>query len=488
MNAPFRPLALASLLLSSGACLDLITVIPDDFEVMPAGVDAGGGRADGGADLLGDASVRPPIGGDVGDPQVFDAGASPSPRVPQLNAPCSDSAQAGDLSVCQRFNLGIENEASSGGAASERGTLTYRDISQNNQALDLSREGHVRVVSAQAQYQDSFTLAIRVQAEAFRATETLFSSQTRDADRKNWGPFQLVLVEGRPVLEWGDGGRLEALAPLTRQRWAHIMAVYNPSGPDARKMRLYVDGALQGAAAVDARLLQRLSLETFYDGVGAQLEWDNTRLQPFRPFGGLIDDLRVWSSPLIDADLAAEAGQWVEDFEAADLEGWSCLEMAGIDRVDVNGGGRAAEINQHCERVYFAAPQRVARVSLSLQMLDQMPSSDEDFRLRLFNTATNAEVVLGYSVDSAQFTLNGVAGSDCAFDDQGQAPRLHLSFTWGDEPMVELSCDADNTSTVDVRLTGEGWSGVNGMTFGVPESMAPPVRVDDISWRMIPLP
>ena len=121
-------------------------------------------------------------------------------------------------------------------------------------------------------------------------------------------------------------------------------------------------------------------------------------------------------------------------------------------------------------------------------MPGQAPSSDEDFRLRLFNTATNAEVVLGYSVYSAQFTLNGVAGSDCAFDGQGQAPRLHLSFTWGDEPMAELSCDADNTSTVDVRLRGEGWSGLNGMTFGVPESMAPPVQVDDISWRMIPLP
>ena len=487
MNAPLRPLALAALLLSSGACLDLITVIPDDFEVVPAGADAGG-PADGGADLLGDASVRPPIGGDVGDPQVFDAGASPSPRVPQLNAPCSDSAQAGDLSVCLRFNRGLENEAAGGGAASEHGTLDYAVDRQGNEVVVLTGAGHVRVASAQALYRDGFTLAMRVQADALQATQTLFSSQTRDADRKDWGPFQLVLVEGRPVLEWGDESQLRALAPLTSRRWAHLMAVYHPNGPGARTMRLYVDGALQGAAAVDTTLLERLTLETFYDGVGAQLAWDNTQLQPIRPFGGVIDDLRVWSSPLIDADLAAEAGQWVEDFEAGDLTGWSCFNSEGIDRVNVIGGGRAAQINQLCERVYFAAPQRVARVSLSLQMPGQAPSSDEDFRLRLFNTATNAEVVLGYSVYSAQFTLNGVAGSDCAFDGQGQAPRLHLSFTWGDEPMAELSCDADNTSTVDVRLTGEGWSGVNGMTFGLPESMAPPVQVDDISWRMIPLP
>ena len=487
MNALPRPLALASLLLSTSACFDLITVIPDDFEVVGEGVDAGG-PADGGADLLGDASVRPPIGGDVGDPQAFDAGPTPPPRVPQLNAPCSDSAQAGDLSVCLRFNSSVVNEAAGGGAASEYGTLTYQDISQDNQALDLSRGGHVRVASAQDRYRDGFTLAMRVQANQLGGTQRLFSAQTRDPDGQDRGPFQLVLVEGRPQLEWGDGPQIGALAQLSTDEWAHVMAVYDPNAQDAHKMRLYVDGALQGAAVVQTPLQQRLSLDSYFDGVGAQLAWDNTQLQPFRPFGGVIDDLRVWSSPLIDADLAAEAGQWVEDFEADDLEGWSCFEMAGIDRVDVIGGGRAAQINQLCERVYFAAPQRVARVSLSLQMLGQTPSSDQDFRLRLFNTATNAEVVLGYSVYSAQFTLNGVAGSDCAFDDQGQAPRLHLSFTWGDEPMAELSCDADNTSTVDVRLTGEGWSGVNGMAFGVPESMALPVQVDDINWRMIPLP
>ena len=65
------------------------------------------------------------------------------------------------------------------------------------------------------------------------------------------------------------------------------------------------------------------------DAVGAQLAWDNTQLQPIRPFGGVIDDPRVWSSPLIDADLAAEAGQWVEDFEAGDLTGWSCFRWRG---------------------------------------------------------------------------------------------------------------------------------------------------------------
>ncbi|MEE3098259.1 MAG: hypothetical protein VX463_00685, partial [Pseudomonadota bacterium] len=187
MNAPLRPLALAALLLSSGACLDLITVIPDDFEVVPAGPDAGG-PADGGADLLGDASVRPPIGGDVGDPQVFDAGASPSPRVPQLNAPCSDSAQAGDLSVCLRFNRGLENEAAGGGAASEHGTLDYAVDRQGNEVVVLTGAGHVRVASAQALYRDGFTLAMRVQADALQATQTLFSSQTRDADGKDLGP------------------------------------------------------------------------------------------------------------------------------------------------------------------------------------------------------------------------------------------------------------------------------------------------------------
>ena len=76
-------------------------------------------------------------------------GRAPRRASPQLNAPCSDSAQAGDLSVCLRFNRGLENEAAGGGAASEHGTLDYAVDRQGNEVVVLTGGGHVRVASAQ---------------------------------------------------------------------------------------------------------------------------------------------------------------------------------------------------------------------------------------------------------------------------------------------------------------------------------------------------
>ena len=72
-------LILAALTLVHSACLDLITVIPDDFEVVSAATDAGQALPDAGV-TAGDTGAGRDAGARLdggGQPPVRDAGAPP---------------------------------------------------------------------------------------------------------------------------------------------------------------------------------------------------------------------------------------------------------------------------------------------------------------------------------------------------------------------------------------------------------------------------
>ena len=86
-------------------------------------------------------------------------------------------------------------------------------------------------------------------------------------------------------------------APPELEVWTHLAAVYDVA---AGKLRLYVNGALQGEADGPATPWAAAGPTLVGCAGSVTNRWD--------PWGGVVDDVRVWSSTLDPdriADLAA---------------------------------------------------------------------------------------------------------------------------------------------------------------------------------------
>jgi hypothetical protein len=97
-----------------------------------------------------------------------------------------------------------------------------------------------------------------------------------------------------------NGGYVVGTADLRDGQWHHVAAVMVDDGsPDAAEIALYVDGVREVLSAIDSQ-----AINTAADGVLriGEAPWH------YRPFTGQIDDLRVYSRALSQAELANLAG------------------------------------------------------------------------------------------------------------------------------------------------------------------------------------
>ena len=97
-----------------------------------------------------------------------------------------------------------------------------------------------------------------------------------------------------------NGGYQVGSTDVRDDEWHHVAAVLDSDGtPDATEIALYVDGILE---ANSATLDEPINTAAGVVRIGLA-PWHN------RPFNGLIDDVRIYSRPLSNAELAGLAGR-----------------------------------------------------------------------------------------------------------------------------------------------------------------------------------
>ncbi len=159
---------------------------------------------------------------------------------------------------------------------------------KSGQALALGGKGHVVVPGS-----EKLAFVKGLSIEAWVRPERLVAG--RIVDRSTPGSsddFCLDTHPGDAVRFITPGGTLSAPKALETGRWTHVIAVCDP---DASELAIYLDGRL--AAASQAGRIAGFGAKHPMR-IGADTEGNNR-------FAGLVDEVRLYDVPLLNADAAA---------------------------------------------------------------------------------------------------------------------------------------------------------------------------------------
>ncbi|MFG2084989.1 LamG-like jellyroll fold domain-containing protein [Spirillospora sp. NPDC048824] len=212
-----------------------------------------------------------------------------------------------------------------GRSASVRGSATLGDAGKNGTALTLDGvDGYAESTLPIVDTTGSFTVSAWAKPTQHRQGELLAQSGTSQSG------FVLGMhANGAAIFEWptvddnnGGGTWQWAVddAPLPLGQWSHLTGVYDKA---AGQMRLYVNGQLQATASGVTPLEAHGALQigrSLYNGWFVN-HWP-----------GSIDDVRVFTQPLSDAQAQQLAGGTVPSGTGL-VAHWNMDEAAGKSRV-----------------------------------------------------------------------------------------------------------------------------------------------------------
>ena len=106
------------------------------------------------------------------------------------------------------------------------------------------------------------------------------------------GRFTFNVLWGNTLRIEVAGGGVNATTPVNDGNWHHVAVVYNPSA--STKLSIYLDGVLDGSgnATVNTGTTTQLRIGRRVDGAS--------------PFGGSIDEVRVWNFAKTQSQIAAD--------------------------------------------------------------------------------------------------------------------------------------------------------------------------------------
>ena len=180
---------------------------------------------------------------------------------------------------------------------------------------------------------NQFSLEVWVKPESVSGTQTIFSK--RNANNLSTG-YDLRLFGTTLQFKWNSNEIIQSSYPLTANRWYHI-AITNSNGT----YRMYVDGIEVsnpvGGSAPSANAMKSL--------IGAMDQTGNASERPVNYFNGWIDELRIWNTALITAQIRQMMNQELKDNSAVrgeivplDVNGLIWENLDGYYRMDVNCG------------------------------------------------------------------------------------------------------------------------------------------------------
>jgi len=149
----------------------------------------------------------------------------------------------------------------------------------------------------------------------------VLSKAVGTAEAEHWFMLSTISSSGATRLRFRlkAGGVTTTLiassGDLVAGRWQHVAAVY-----DGAEMRLFLDGALVGAAAKSGALTAGPAVDVWLGG--------NPPDPTAKPWSGELDDVRVWNRALAVGELRALPGAgrsevFHDGFETGDTGRWT---------------------------------------------------------------------------------------------------------------------------------------------------------------------
>lgn len=236
-------------------------------------------------------------------------------------AELAGSAGAGDLVLRYTFDAdGPETATDSSGYGND-GAFVGAQVSGNgmvaNGAAFDGTDDYVRVASSASLMPEAVTLSAWVRFDSL-PTEVADLVFKRNLDLNDNESYAMQIQSGggmRFVLGHGVQTRLDSV-PLGVGEWHHVAATF--ARPD---MKIYVDGALAGAAVHDHPLAHNPATDLL---VGAR---DHAEL-PLSSFAhGMLDDVRIYRRALGAGEIAALVAQQIAE--------------GALDQQDADGDGRS---------------------------------------------------------------------------------------------------------------------------------------------------
>ena len=236
-------------------------------------------------------------------------------------AELAGSAGEGDLVLRYTFEAdGTETATDSSGYGND-GAFVGAQVAENGMiaqgAFFDGTDDYIRVASAASLMPEEITLSAWVRFDSL-PTEVADLVFKRNLDLNNNESYAMQIQYGggmRFVLGNGAQTRLDS-APMGVGEWHHVAATF--AQPD---MKIYVDGALAGAAVHDLPLAHNPATDLL---VGAR---DHAEL-PMSSFAhGMLDDVRIYRRALGAGEIAALVQQQIAE--------------GVLDQQDADGDGRS---------------------------------------------------------------------------------------------------------------------------------------------------
>jgi len=456
---------LAGLLLLSG-CTDLFRVIPEGFQPREAGPL--------------DASLRD-SGSALSDGGGIDAGQQPPAQAP----PCSADSETDKQLLCFLFEGDAEDgsiPATDGVLRGELGYAPDRFGKDRGAIVFDDDEDRMEIPLGEDEVPTSkVSISAWIQpTELPQGDRYLLSASTQRNDSNQDDPFFLSLQGGKPrfavgAMVWGgEATSVTAIEPLPVNRFSHLLALFDPARPNPT--RLYVDGALVGISdgvlegPLDSRSGQALMLGATQDGISSHSGH----------FNGAIDELKVWSRGLSDAEIGLEAGRWVENFEFGIGPEWECDEGRGqLSTVD-DGADRtetAAQLTDgYCERLVFPSNPSIARIHWQMKW-DVNSSSETALKISDANNTTVIQV--GISSDSYRYYALADNIEQELRDQSSQGyQHIDLRFDW-ERRRLWLRVDDQEEYEADIVNAAQGAGQLSLWSSG-----RDPIQVDEITFEL----
>ncbi len=520
------PLILAALTLVHSACLDLITVIPDDFEVVSVAPDAGQAVPDAGA-TAGDTGAGRDAGARAdggGQPPVRDAGAPPDAggcvaqveacgdgldndcdgstdeedctRVYEPNPAChEEDAYRQHMTLCMRFEGNLDNEVRDPSTVLGHGDGESNYVLAGEEDAALRFDGTLFVsipvvetpeyvndeegMPTQGQaYTRSVTLAARLQP-SLAASHTLFSAHNDwDMDSEPSGPLDVKIVEGRVRVNayYQDADMtIQSVSvstePLPENRYSHVIVRLgqDPLNPNSKRLLgIWVEGERVAYGLPWTAMYPRNEeTENIYDLIGGTNGIEEDELSAEQLYRGELADLRVWNTAQPDGLLALEVGRWVDTFGGGRSEAWTCglSDRMAVRNIGDSYRGRVPA-NSSCTRTLFERAQPVRRVAWTVACASDCGVSNQTQRRHRVQLLPGAEAAISVAYGDA--TVQLFVGEE-AVTESGTLDACRFEVTGGTRQRAPELRMAFDWGLRKGALTCDGLD--NPVTFDLPEGL-----------------
>ena len=256
--------------------------------------------------------------------------------------------------------------------------------------------------------------------------------------RGHAGPYRVVVItDGQVRCTWDGASRVNLYSdPIAENEWTHIVVQ-----GDGSALQMYIDGVLADETDITPAPQDspNFAIGTYPDNLGQ------------RVMDGIIDDVRVWTRPLTEAEIQAAMEEELSGREEGLVGYWRFDEGEGTvarDHSPRQNHGTIAGASWTTTARNFEAAGSEAQGPVDPVKLHQM---------LVWNHNTSVEPLVGFGVKDAtvEYSLDGVDWT--ALDGVPEFARA----TGKDSYAANTAVDFDGALAKYVRITANSnWSGV----------------------------